>query len=86
MPRFFCHLPYFFVQNEPRLTVTWYSSRLGSSCLYSFSAICQVDDKVCHQLEAVKKLKVSFFTALCFLSGILTVKKARKRGKKKLKR
>ena len=40
------------------LCVLWYSSRLGSSCLYSFSAICQVDDKVCHQLESADGLRI----------------------------
>ena len=51
-PRLFCDFLYFFVQNEPRLAVQRYSSRLGSSCLRSFSALCQADDKPCHQLES----------------------------------
>ena len=45
----------FFVQNEPRLTVPMYSSRLGSSCLHSFSALCQADDKFVISFSLSKK-------------------------------
>ena len=34
--------------------------RLGSFHLYSFSAVCQADDKVCHQLETGQNLLTCF--------------------------
>ena len=41
----------FFRSERTSAHSTQYSSRLGSFRLYSFSAVCQADDKVCHQLE-----------------------------------
>ena len=49
----FLYIFIFFRLERTSAHSTQYSSRLGSSHLYSFSAVCQADDKVCHQLYGV---------------------------------
>ncbi|MBQ4647568.1 MAG: hypothetical protein IJB76_00215, partial [Clostridia bacterium] len=66
----FLHFVIFFRSKRTSAHSTKYSSRLGSSCLRSFSALCQADDKVCHQLEPPIRSVAFRLLPFDFVSGL----------------